>query len=225
MAEIRTEDIFGSDSLKPNSNRSKEHQEDIPEKVEKLSPVVSGKTRKQEKNFAKRILTAFIDENPDGVIGNDPNSIKVSIFKVVIPETKKLILDIANAIMYRGKSPYSRKSNTSRITYTSYGDYHDPDRYSRREAERPRAPLTARDYGDVIYDNRGDAERVLSCMEEIIAARGVVTVAQFYDLSHIDDDVSWTSCNFGWIDISSAKVIRVGRDEYSLSLPKAMPLD
>lgn len=221
MAEIRTEDIFGTDALKPNSNLSKE-KKDIPEKKEKLSPVAKGKKRK--KTGVRKLINAFIDENPEGIIRDDPDSIKVSIFRVLIPEAKKLVLDIVNAVMYRGgKSPYSKRTTASKISYRDY--YDTKDSYQKSDIERRTGPMTARDYDDVIFDSRGEAERVLACMEEIIATCGVVTVAEFYELSEIEDDVSWTTNKFGWKSVSSARINRISSDEYSILFPKAMPLD
>lgn len=224
MAEIRTEDIFGAGSLKPNSNLSKESK-DIPEERDKLPSVVTGKTRKKKEKGFKRYLKAFIDENVEEIVGSDPDGIKVSIFKVLIPGTKKLILDIGNSILYKGgRSPYSKKASS--VSWTSYSNSYD-NGYSqtkRQIEEKQNRPMTVRDYDNVVFDNRGDAERVLAAMEEIIAMSGIVTVAQFYDLAEVEEDVSWTTNKFGWKSVKNARISR-DADEYCILLPKAMPLE
>ena len=75
---------------------------------------------------------------------------------------------------------------------------------------------------DVILDNRGEAEEVLSRMDELIDTYGIVSVADFYDLVGITG--KYTDNNYGWTDIHSAKVVSV-RDGYLIKLPRALPVN
>ena len=75
---------------------------------------------------------------------------------------------------------------------------------------------------DIIFDNRGEAEIVLSRMDELIDTYGIVTIADLYDLAGVTGD--YTTNNYGWTNIRSAEVVRV-RDGYIIKMPKAMPID
>ena len=74
----------------------------------------------------------------------------------------------------------------------------------------------------MILDNRGEAEDVLSRMDELVATYGLVSVADFYDLVGITGN--WTDNKYGWTDIRSANVVHV-REGYIIKLPKALPLN
>ena len=81
---------------------------------------------------------------------------------------------------------------------------------------------TGYDFDDIILDSRGEAEDVLSRMDELIDNYGIVSVADFYDLCGITG--SYTDNKYGWTDIRSAQVVRV-RDGYKIKLPRALPLN
>ena len=73
-----------------------------------------------------------------------------------------------------------------------------------------------------MIDNRGEAEIVLSRMDELIDTYGIVTIADLYDLAGVTGD--YTTNNYGWTNIRNAEVVRV-RDGYIIKMPKAMPID
>ena len=112
----------------------------------------------------------------------------------------------------RGKS-----SSASKISYRKY--YDDRERRDRESSNRTR---TGYEYDDIILDNRGEAEDVLSRMDELIDTYGVVSVADFYDLVGITGN--YTDNKYGWSDIRNASVVRV-REGYMIKLPKALPLN
>ncbi len=136
----------------------------------------------------------------------------------MVPAIKKAISDIVtngiDMILYgeTGKT----KSNTaaSKVSYRSYYD-------NRRDYSAARIK-TGYNYDDIILDNRGEAEEVLSRMDELISTYGLVSVADLYDLVGVTGN--YTDNKYGWTDIRSASVIRV-RDGYILKLPKALPLN
>ena len=75
--------------------------------------------------------------------------------------------------------------------------------------------------GNDLY-SEGEAEDVLSRMDELIDTYGVVSVADLYDLVGIS--CNYTDNKYGWTNIRNVEPIRV-RDGYMLKLPKAMPID
>ena len=79
-----------------------------------------------------------------------------------------------------------------------------------------------KDYDDIIFDNRGDAEAVLSSMEDVIDQYGVVSIADLFDLAEVSNS-NYAMNNYGWTDLRTANVVRV-RDGYILKLPRALPI-
>lgn len=195
-----------ADEFKSNSHKSKEVDEK--KKVEK---VVKGKVKTKKKNGIAKFTDVFVSE--------DVSSVKSYIIgEVLIPAMKKALSDIVtngiDMILYGESGVTKRKSPGSRVSYTNY--------YDRRDRYEDRRVRSGYDFNDVILDSRGEAEDVLSRMDELIDSYGIVSVADFYDLCGITG--SYTDNKYGWTDIRSAQVVRV-RDGYKIKLPRALPLN
>ena len=201
-----------ADEFKSNSHKSKEVDEK--KKVEK---VVKGKVKTKKKNGITKFADVFVSE--------DVSSVKSYIIgEVLIPAMKKALSDIVtngiDMILYGESGVTKRKSPGSRISYTNYYDRRDRDR--DRYGYDDRRVRAGYDFNDVILDSRGEAEDVLSRMDELIDNYGIVSVADFYDLCGITG--SYTDNKYGWTDIRSEQVVRV-RDGYKIKLPRALPLN
>lgn len=193
-----------------NSHKSKEQRQKQLAERPKVEKVVRGTVKTKKKSELRKLADAFISE--------DAKSVKsYIILDVLIPAAKKVISDIVtNSIdmFLWGESGVSkRRSSSSRI---SYRDYYDS---SRRIEESPRRSVYT--YDDIVFDDRGEAEEVLTRMDELIDAYGVVSVADMFDLAGIT--AQYTDNNYGWNSIRSATVDRV-RDGYILRMPQTRPL-
>lgn len=200
------------ENYKPNSHKSKEQQEPVPEK--KLEKVVQGKVTTKKKSEVSKLADIFVP-------GDVANVKSYVIMDVLVPAVKKAISDIVtngiDMILY-GESGRTRKNGpASRV---SYSQYYDRDRV-RRDRE-PVAPRANYSYNDILLDNRGEAEEVLARMDELVATYGMVSVADLNELVGITGN--YTDNNYGWTNIKSAYVQRV-RDGYLLKLPRAIPID
>ncbi len=201
------------EEYKSNSHKSKEEQRiAVPEK--KVEKVVSGSVKSRKKSEFQKFADVFIQE--------DAQKVKSYILMdVLVPAVKKAISDIVtngiDMILY-GETGRTKKSGTaSKVSYRSYYDKRNDQRdYSSARTR------TGYDYDDVILDNRGEAEEVLSRMDELVATYGLVSVADFYDLVGITG--SYTDNKYGWTDIRNASVVRV-RDGYTIKLPRALALN
>lgn len=192
-------------NYKPNSNKAKEEQKAPSEERKKLEKVVSGTVKTKKKSgFSK-----FLGE----VVADNAANIKTYIVKdVLIPAFKKGISDTIDMILYGGTR--KRTTNASRVSYRSY--YDDP----RTRDDGP-SRVTSYHYDDIIIDNRGEAEAVLSQLDDAIDTYGMVSVADLYDLVGVSGD--YTDNKYGWTNLRNAEVVRT-RDGYKLSLPKALPI-
>lgn len=194
---------------KPNSYRSKE----TPQSEKKIEKVISGTAKSKKKNEVRKFADVFISEDIDNVKS-------YILMDVLVPALKSTIVDIVNNginMIFYGETRGSKKSASSGV---SYGRYYDKD-YDRRNncSNRFRNKYS---YDDIVLDNRGDAEEVLSSMDDLIDRYRFASVGDLYDLVGITGD--YTDNKYGWTDIRNAQVVRV-RNGYMLKLPRALPLD
>ena len=199
----------------PNSHRSRELQENEPAQKKKVEKVVSGAVKTRD-NKGRKFADIFISE--------DASNVKSYIFlDVLVPAIKKAISDIVtdgiDMILYGGSGRGSRsKSETSRVSYRSYYD----DKRDRRDSSSGYGRGRF-DYDDIIYETRGEAEKVRNQMLDVIDQYGFVTVGDMYDLSGLTPP--YTANSYGWTSIRTAEPVRVRDGGYVLKLPKASPID
>ena len=197
------------EDYKPNSHRSKEEQ-NLPEK--KIEPIVKGKVT-TKKNNVRKLTNTFVTEDIQNVKS-------YVLMDVLVPAIKKAISDIVtngiDMLLYGETGRSRRKTNASVVSYRNYYDSRREERYS---SSRTR---TGYSYDDVVLETRGEAEDVLSRMDELIDTYGVVSVADLYDLVGIS--CNYTDNKYGWTNLRNAEPVRV-RDGYMLKLPKALPID
>ena len=85
------------------------------------------------------------------------------------------------------------------------------------------AARTGWDYDEITFESRGDAERVLSELDEAIDRYGDISVGDLYNAAGVTTD-NYAVNKYGWTNIRSAEVIRA-RDGYVIKMPKASPLN
>lgn len=206
------------EDYKSNSNKSKAEENKKNELITEHRPekVVTGKVITKKKSSFRKFADEFISE--------DAKNIKSYVFgEVLIPAIKKAISDIVtdgiDMILYGG----TRGSGGRRYTSdkVSYRNYYDGKGSSYRPSES-RSSFNSYSYDDIILDSRGEAEDVLSRMDELIDSYGLVRVADLYDLVGITG--SYTDNKYGWTNIRNAEIIRV-RDGYMIKMPRAVPID
>lgn len=201
-----------------NSHRSKELESTAKTNGKKVEKVVTG-SAKTKKNELRKFTDVFISD--------DARNVKsYVIMDVLVPAIKKAISDIVtdgiDMVLYGGDSRRSsRRSGSSRV---SYRDYYDDPRSSRDSRSRSDYSRPGRfDYEDIIFNSRGDAERVREQMMDLIDTYTFVTVADMYDMA--DLTAPHTANKYGWINIRNSEVVRVKGDGYVIKLPRAMPID
>lgn len=197
-------------NLPSNSHKSK----NIEQKEEKkFESVVSNKTTKKKKSELTKFANSFVSE--------DIHTVKNYIFSdVIIPALKNLISEIVkdgiDALLFGSTAPRKKSSGTT----TSYRSYYEP-RASKVTYSPDKSNLY--DYDDIIFESRGDAEKVLMTMNEALERYGVVTVADYYDISG-QKFGNYTDNNYGWKTISNARVERV-KDGHVIRFPKVSPIE
>lgn len=195
------------ENYESNSYKSKEaRKETLPEK--KIEKIVSGSVKSKKKNGFQKLTDVFVPE--------DVENVKSYIFEgIVVPAVKDIILDAVRVFLGVDKKA-GRSSNASKVSYRSC---YEKD--TQRESGRLRTKVNY-DYDDIVLDNRGEAEEVLSRMDELIDMYGLVSVADYYDLVGVTG--KYTDNKYGWNDIQTASVVRV-RDGYMIKLPRVSPIN
>jgi hypothetical protein len=139
---------------------------------------------------------------------------------VLVPTFKKTIYDIVvNSLdisLFGGRGG-SRRSTAERVSFRDYNGV------SRRDEHRygDNRTATGYSYDDIVLETRGEAEAVLSRMDELMETYQIVRVADLYDLVGITGE--YTDNNYGWTNIRNASIERV-RDGYRIKMPRALPI-
>lgn len=177
-----------------------------------IKKIVNGSVKTKNKSFLSKVAEVFVPDDIDNVKD-------YILYDVMIPAAKKFLSDSVDAILYGGSSKRSR-GIADKITFIDYNKRYnrdrDRDRYSRSESRGVHSST------DVILESRADAEAVIMAMEELIDEYTVATIADFNELVGVTGQ--YTDNNYGWMDISSARVIGV-RDGYVIRMPKAALID
>lgn len=221
MAETDINNLY--ENLPDNSHKSraeKAAQTDKSVKSENNEPIngkradkiVHGKV-KTRKNEMRKLTDVFISE--------DVANVKTYILMdVLIPSIKKAIYDIiVNSLdmsLFGGRGG-GRRPTADRV---SFRDYNGVSRRDDRTYSGNRT-LSGYSYDDIVLETRGEAEAVLSRMDEIMDEYEIVRVADLYDLVGITGD--YTDNKYGWTNIRNAEVVHV-RDGYKIKMPRAMPI-
>lgn len=207
-----------ADSLnnyKPNSHGYKEAQQEKEAEKKRVEKVVTGKVTTKKKSAISKFAEEFISE--------DAKNIKSYIFgEVLFPALKKAIYDIVidgtDMILYGGSKQGRKRSTADKVSYVNYYD-----RTSREPRDNRVSTATRYSYDDIILDSRAEAEEVLERMDELIAAYGLVRVADLYDLVGITGN--YTDNKYGWTSLRTAQIVRTGDGGYLIKMPRAIPID
>ena len=201
------------DNLPDNSHKARDEKKASATEEKRVEKVVRGKVKTQ-KNNKRKLADLFISE--------DAGNVKNYIFlDVIIPAVKKAIYDLVvgtlDMSLYGGRGGGGRRSTADKV---SYRDYNSVSRRDTRSYESART-TSGYSYDDIVLETRGEAEAVLSRMDEIMEEYEIVRVADLYDLVGITGE--HTDNKYGWTNIRNAKIVRV-RDGWKIEMPRALPI-
>lgn len=198
--------------IRPTRHRFEEKGTKSSDEKRRAEKIVKGTVKTKQKNGINKITDVFIAE--------DVNNVKSYVLlDVLVPTIKKAIVDIitdgVHMIFLGGTGKGGRRASD----YTSYSKYSDNRRDERRYNDS--RARTGFDYEDIIFDNRGEADKVLYAMDEMMDQYGLVRVADMYDLAGLSSP--YTANDYGWTNIRNAEIKRV-RDGYIIKMPRAIPM-
>ena len=188
-------------------------------KIEKKEAVQSiamkGDVKVKESRGLRRIRDEFIAS-----VGS------YILYDIFLPAVKDLILDIGHGAIdvafggipgsYR-RGSYRRRDDRSYVSYDRMYDDRDRRR-DRREDRRTRDRLE-----DFIFEYREDAEDALDRMCDYLDRYDDVPVSYLYDICGKTVPHDFTKDDWGWTNLSSAKVCKT-RGGYYIDFPRVRPL-
>lgn len=186
----------------------------------KINKVTTGKVIVRKKSESTKFAEKIISK--DDIRGMK----EYLVDDIVIPTIKDTIWDaftnVLDMLLFggTGKARGSRRKIADKISYRDYYDDRRNDRRRYGSPSRSRNDLYSID--DIIFSSRGEAEKVLAKMDEVIDVYKIVSVADLYDF--IGETCEYTANNYGWTNIRNVEPIRV-RDGYKLNLPNPKPID
>ena len=182
---------------------------------EKKEPVVIGNVKTKKKSTGKQIVESFVNE--------DASTIKTYVlFDIIIPYVKDMISAGFHAaidmMLYKdGGGP--RTSSGRRVVSSSSGgrDYNAISK-QKKVASAPRQ----QPYDELVFEERGDADQVLTVLEELIDRYSFCSVYDFFEAAGCSCDYTWK--NWGWYDLNTASIQRTTDGDYIINFPKPVVL-
>ena len=202
------------DNLPDNSHKGRNEKKALENEEKRVEKVVHGRV-KTKKNNKRKLADIFISE--------DISNVKNYIFlDVIVPSIKKAIYDLVvgalDMSLYGVKGGGGKRSTADKVSYRDYNSVSRKDGYSYENTRT----TSGYSYDDIILETRGEAEAVLSRMDEIMEEYGIVRVADMYDLVGITGE--HTDNKYGWTNIRNAKIERVRDGGYTIVMPRALPI-
>lgn len=203
---------------KPNPNRFAGSQPgtNAPVKPEQkpVEKVVAGKvTAKPKSGLAKFVETFFAE---------DIHKVKDYIVKdVIMPTIKDTIWTViarGSERMLYGEAGHAPKN--SKLPFINYNGL-----FKTNTVPTPSTPSTGSQYSvdNIILEERGDAEKVLTAMNAHIAEYGEVSIATLYEF--IGEPIGdFMSTRWGWRSLNTAGIMRTSNGGYKLDLPRPVSL-
>ena len=183
------------------------------EVANKKTPVIKGEVTVKKKSKARAMA--------DSLIANEVSEIKDHVvFDIFLPSLKDFIheatVTIIDMLLWGkdGNRGGIRRPNKGSSTYYSYNQpnvsyYNAPYRnYTQPQNRRAGAGGYNRPRNrsvlDLEYHSFDDAQNVIYQLNDTIANYGMATLADFYEYSGLPSQ--WNDCEWGWYDVSTAKV-------------------
>lgn len=203
---------------KPNSHRFKESQQtpaaSTPPEEKKVEKVVSGKVTAKPKSGVVKFVETFFAEDIHKVL----DYVKKDLVIPTVKDTLWTIIARGSERLIFGEAGHSPKN--SKLPFINYN--------SMFKSSAPTVPTvnsTSTQYSvdNIILEDRGDAEKVLTAMHAHIAEFGEVSISTLYEL--IGEPIGDFMCTrWGWRSLNTAGIMRTGNGGYKLDLPRPVSL-
>lgn len=198
-----------------NSHRSKgKNQSAVPEK--KVNKVVAGNTKVTKKSEIRKFADVFIAEDIHNVVSYVFSDIIVPTFRNALYD---IITNGARMTIFGEKGVPRNNNIVSSGTKYSYNNCYVSNSNNRTNVVQARS---AYDYGQIQFENYGDAEAVLTELTELLSMYKIVSVMDMYSAAGIQCPATYNS--YGWTDLHNARVVPAN-GYFVIKMPKALPIN
>lgn len=188
-----------------------------------VKPVVQGKVSVKKQPAGERLRESLGLEKTR-TVGD------YLVWDVLLPAAKEMVADLVkkgiDVFLYGGASSApDRRGSSGRRGHVSYDGYYKSSNEKARERNRYRYHGRGGmdDFREFVFDDRRDAEMVLSELCESVDVYGFAKVSDFYSLVG-ETERNFTDHGYGWDALGTASVERV-RDGWIVDLPRPIPLN
>lgn len=202
----------------PNSRRAARETE--PKEPKKIEQVTSADTRQRKRGLGRQFKTAFIQ-------GSSRDAFSYMVEDIVVPTIRDMFVDAMQGgidRLFNGNRHGPRRGYSTPLInneVNSRVDYRSQSMGKSRSAPQRMLSRTARshhDFGELVIQNRREAEEVIDSMFDILSSYGQVSVADLYVLTGIRSD--HTDERWGWTNLRGAKAVPLRRQGgFLLDLP------
>lgn len=196
------------------------------EQVKKEPKEMLAQARVRKPSKLKSAAQTFLGDTAENVVSH-------VLLSVLIPTAKDLLRDMVtegiDRLLFGERG--ARGGRTTRRGYqrrdggtiVSYGDYYSTGgrrpSTTRRSDKTLHAPGYQSRLDNVVFASRTDATEVLDFMYEFLSQYNVVSVADFFELSGLEDMSDWTDNNWGWLELSGVKIAS-NKDGVTIKFPE-----
>ncbi len=197
----------------PSNSNKKQTQKEVTARKEPKQ-IISGGVKTKKKNLSARMGDTFLGGNLEDVKD-------YIIWDVVVPSLKCALNDVITGSSQKLIFGDVRPKNVNRHNgRSSIINYNGMSSGGNKNISKANGNYNSKALGDIdglVFDNRTDAEEVLSYLVTCIDEYGIVSVADLYAI--VGMAAVHTDQKYGWTNLASANVDRVP-DGYLLRLPK-----
>lgn len=198
-----------------------------PEERPKVERVTTSKPEQRKRGLSRRFKETFIG-------GTARDTAEYMVSDVVVPAVRDMLFDAFESGLHRliyGESNRTRRnmpssySNVGHVNYQGMSTSRPAAGAYQQPAERKmsRRSRSRHDFGEIIIDNRREADEVLELMFEYLNRFGEVKVADLYEMTGIA--ASHVDHKWGWTSLQGAKLVRTRDGRFLLDLPEPGALD
>lgn len=198
------------------SNSQKAKQPDAPPDERVLTSIISGEVHERKEPLRKKFLQAYAGDSAQSVGA-------YLLMDVIVPGTKNLISDLVKVgidrLLYGGSRP-GGAIRSSVGGGVAYGKFFNGGGTQGQAQQAPQLSAHARanhQFGEIVLQNRGDAELVIEELRALIEAYGNAKVTNLYSLVGISG--AFTDQKYGWTNLTRAQAIQT-REGWLLDLPR-----
>ena len=183
--------------------------------VKKIERVTTADPIVKKKTLGKKFTGTFFN-------GDGKSAAHYVVFSVLVPAAKDALADAGSQglerLIFGEAKSRSRRPSAGAPGHVSYNRMSRPAEHRRELSRQARAQ---HDFDEIILANRGEAERVIDQLFDLVSKYETASVADLYELIGLES--SHTDHKWGWTNMRGADITRV-RNGYLLDLPEAEAL-